>query len=191
MEGQVPAGDRGQGRRRPATVTGTDDRAAAEDRRLPTDPPTGHRKEQTMQAPEPERRSAMADGSWMAWTAAGIAGIWVAVALISVFAPDMVSGSEQQHLPVAAFGSWLWGLAATGAFVWAMGKLRGSAARRPIWIGLTAVTLAVWLVATIVSIALPVVETGSDPTRLPVGAMVFTALAGITAGVFARPPESG
>jgi hypothetical protein len=79
-----------------------------------------------MQTPEPERRSAMADGSWMAWTAAGIAGIWVAVALISVFAPDMVSGSEQQHLPVAAFGSWLWGLAATGAFVWAMGKLRAS-----------------------------------------------------------------
>lgn len=102
-----------------------------------------------MQTPEPERRSAMADGSWMAWTAAGIAGIWVAVALISVFAPDMVSGSEQQHLPVAAFGSWLWGLAATGAFVWAMGKLRGSATRRPIWIGLTAATLAVWLVATI------------------------------------------
>jgi hypothetical protein len=151
-----------------------------------------------MQAPEPERRSAMADGSWMAWTAAGIAGIWVAVALISVFAPDMVSGSEQQHLPVAAFGSWLWGLAATGAFVWAMGKLRGSATRRPIWIGLTAVTLVVWVVATIVSIALPVVETGSDPTRLPIGAMVspvaamvLTALAGITAGVFARPPESG
>jgi hypothetical protein len=89
-------------------------------------------------------------------------------------------------------------LAATGAFVWAMGKLRGSATRRPIWIGLTAVTLAVWLVATIVSIALPVVETGSDPTRLPIGAMVspvaamvLTALAGITAGVFARPPESG
>jgi hypothetical protein len=149
-----------------------------------------------MQASESERRSAMADGSWMAWTAAGIAGIWVAVALISIFAPDMVSGSEHQHLPVAALGSWFWGLIATGAFIWGMGRLRGSVARRAIWTGLTAATLIVWLVATIASIALPVVETGSDPTRLPIGAMVapvaatvLTALAGITAGVFARPPD--
>jgi hypothetical protein len=150
-----------------------------------------------MQASNPERRPVMADGSWMASTAAGIVGIWVAVVLISVFAPDMVTGSEHQHLAVAAFGSWFWGLVATGAFLQAMGRLRGDAARRPIWIGLTTATLAVWLIATILSIALPVVETGSDPTLLPVGAMVapvaatvLTALAGITAGVFARPPGS-
>jgi hypothetical protein len=143
-----------------------------------------------------EHRSATADGSWMASTAAGIAGIWVAVALISIFAPDMVTGSEHQRLPVAALGSWFWGLIATGAFLWGMGRLRGNAVRRPIWIGLTVATLAVWLVATIAGIALPVVETGSDPTRLPVGAMiapvaatVLTALAGITAGVFAHPPS--
>ena len=149
-----------------------------------------------MQASQAGRRAATADGSWMASTAAGIAGIWVAVALISIFAPDMVTGSEHQHLPVAALGSWFWGLVATGAFLWAMGRLRGSAARRPIWLGLTLAALAIWLVATIASIALPVVETGSDPTRLPVGAMVapvaatvLTTLAGITAGVFARPPE--
>ncbi len=95
------------------------------------------------------RRTALADGSWMVWTAAGIAGIWVAVIVISVFAPDMVTGSEQQHLRVAALSTWIWGLVSTGAFVWAMGKLRGNAARRPIWIGLAAATLTVWLVATI------------------------------------------
>jgi hypothetical protein len=145
---------------------------------------------------DPGGRPAMADGSWMAWTAGGIAGIWVAVAIISVFAPDMVTGSEQEHLPVAAFSTWLWGLVATGAFVWAMGRLRGSAARRPIWIGLAAATVAVWLVATVLGVALPRVETGSDPTRIPIGAMVspvaamvLTALAGIVAGVFARPPS--
>ncbi|HET6950592.1 MAG TPA: hypothetical protein VFI47_09465, partial [Acidimicrobiales bacterium] len=38
----------------------------------------------------PEQRSVMAEGSWMAWTVAGIAGIWVAVLLISVFSPDLI-----------------------------------------------------------------------------------------------------
>ena len=130
----------------------------------------------------------------MMWTASGIGGIWVAVALISLLAPDLVSGSEQEHLPVAAFTAWLWGLVATGVFVWAMGKLRGDATRRPIWIGNAAATLAVWLVATILSVALPVFETGSDPTRVPIGAILMpmaatalTALAGITAAVFFKP----
>jgi hypothetical protein len=131
----------------------------------------------------------------MAWTAAGVAVIWVAAALISVFSPDMVSGSEQEHLPVAAFATWISGVVGTGAFFWMMGKLRGSVTRRPVWIGLSVTTMAIWTVATILSIVLPVVETGSDPTRLPVGAMVapvaaamLTALAGITANVFSRPP---
>jgi hypothetical protein len=79
--------------------------------------------------------AATADGSWMAWTVAGIGGIWVAVGLISLLAPDMVTGSEQQHMPVAAFSTWLWGLIATGTYLWGMGRLRGRAERRPIWAG--------------------------------------------------------
>jgi hypothetical protein len=142
------------------------------------------------------RRPATADGSWVAWTLAGIAAIWVAVTLISVFAPDMVTGSEQQHLPVGAFGAWFWGLAATGAFFWGTGRLRGNAVRQPFWIGLAVATTVIWGVATVLSIALPVYVTGSDPTRLPIGAMVspvaaalLTALGGIAAGVLSRPPK--
>jgi hypothetical protein len=59
-------------------------------------------------------------------------------------------------------------------------------------------TLTVWLLATILSIALPVVETGTDPTRLSIAALVtliaaavLTGLAGIIAGMFARPPQAG
>jgi hypothetical protein len=149
-------------------------------------------------AAELDRRPATADGSWVVWTLFGIVAIWVAVTLISLFAPDMVSGSEQQHLPVAAFGAWFWGLAATGALVWGMGRLRGNAARRPFWVGLASATMVIWGVATVLSITLPVYVTGSDPTRLPVGAMVspvaafvLTTLSGIAAGVLSRPPESG
>jgi hypothetical protein len=137
-----------------------------------------------------------ADGTWMACSAAGIVAIWVAVALISVLAPDMVTGSEQQHMPIAAATSWLWGLMATIAFLWAMTRLRGRASLRPIWVGLTAATTVLWLVATILAATLPVVETGSDPTRIPVGALVgplaaavLTVLAGIIAGIFAGGPK--
>lgn len=85
----------------------------------------------------------------MAWSAAGIGGIWV-----------------------------------------------GRDSRRPMWIGLATATLVLWLVATILSVTVPVVETGTDPTRLPIGAMVapvaaavLTVLAGAATGVFARSPE--
>jgi hypothetical protein len=143
-------------------------------------------------------RSSAADGSWMTWSAAGITGIWVAVVLISTLAPDMVTGSEHEHMPIAAATSWLWGLISTLAFLWGMSRLRGRASRRPIWIGLATATLVLWLVATILSITLPVVETGTDPTRLPIGALVtplaaavLTVLAGITARVFALTQEPG
>jgi hypothetical protein len=129
----------------------------------------------------------------MLWTASGIGGIWLGVLLISLFAPDLVSGSEQEHLPIAAFTTWLWGSITTVVFLLAMSRLRGSAAWRPIWIGLCVVTLTLWALATILSITLPVVETGSDPTRIPVAAFftplaatMLTALAGLVTIVFRR-----
>jgi len=136
------------------------------------------------------RRTTTAELSWMLWTAIGIGGIWVAVLLISLLAPDMVSGSEQQHLPVAAFATWFWGGVGTLVLLWAMGRLRGSAQWQPIWIGLSLATLGVWALATIRGITLPVMVTGTDPTRIPFAAIfapmaaaMLTALAGAVATV--------
>jgi hypothetical protein len=138
-----------------------------------------------------ERRASSADLSWMLWTAIGIGGIWTAVLLISLFAPDLVSGSEQQHLPVAAFATWFWGGIGTLVLLWAMGRLRGSSRWQPIWIGLSVASLGIWALATILAITLPVMVTGTDPTRIPfaalfapVAAAMLTALAGATASVF-------
>jgi hypothetical protein len=132
----------------------------------------------------------------MLWTAIGIGGIWVAVVLISLFSPDMVSGSEHEHQKVAAFTTWFWGGVSTLVFLWAMGRLRGDAMWRTTWIGLSSVTLGIWALATIIAIALPVVETGSDPTQIPVGAVVgpvaaamLTAIAGAVTSVFRRGPD--
>jgi len=143
-----------------------------------------------------DHRAATADGSWMLWTALGICGIWVAVLLISLFAPDLVSGSEHEHLPIAAFTAWFWGGVGTLVFLWAMGHLRGDATWRPTWIGLSAVTLVLWGVAAILALTLPVAETGTDPTELPLAALLaplaaalLTALAGVIAGVFRTGPD--
>jgi hypothetical protein len=134
----------------------------------------------------------------MAWTSLGLGGIWTAVVLISVFAPDMVSGSEQEHLPIAAFTTWFWGGVGTFVFLWAMGKLRGDGKWRSTWIGLAAVTLGLWALATILAITLPEFVTGTDPTRIPIGgfftpvaAAMLTALAGIVVGVFKRGAPEG
>jgi hypothetical protein len=138
-----------------------------------------------------DRRATTTDLSWMLWTAIGIGGIWVAVLLISLFAPDMVSGSQQEHLPVAAFTTWFWGGVGTMVLLWAMGRLRGSARWQPIWIGLSVVTLGIWTLATILAITLPEFVTGTDPTRIPfaalfapVAAAMLTALAGVVTNVF-------
>jgi uncharacterized membrane protein len=135
------------------------------------------------------------DGSWKLWALVGLVVIWVAVILISLLAPDLVSGSEQEHLPLPLMTAWLWGIIGTGGFLWGMGKLRGKSQRRRIWAGLGIAVSAVWILATILAIALPVLETGSDPTQLPLaalvaplGAAVLTFLAGTVAGVFAEEP---
>ena len=145
-----------------------------------------------------DRRAATADGSWMLWTAIGVGGIWVAVLLISLLAPDFVSGSEQQHLPMAAFTTWFWGGLGTLVFLWAMGRLRGTAMWRPTWIGLSVVTVGIWAVAAVLGVTLPVFETGSDPTRIPIAAFfapvaatMLTALAGVVTNVFRRGPGDG
>jgi hypothetical protein len=148
-------------------------------------------------APE-DRRAATAELSWMLWTAVGLGGIWVAVLLLSLLAPDLVSGSQQQHLPVAAFTTWFWGGIASVVLLWAMGRLRGRARWQPLWVGLSVATLGIWAVAAILGVTLPVLVTGTDPTRIPVAAIfapvaaaLLTALAGAVATVFQQGVRGG
>jgi hypothetical protein len=132
------------------------------------------------------------DASWMVWTLAGLLGIWLAVIAVSLFAPHMVSGSEQEHLPIAAFTTWLWGVLGTAIFVWGMGRLRRSTVRET-WVALTSATVVIWLLGAVVAIAGPEFVTGSDPTRIPlaaflapIGAVVLTGFAGVVAYEFGR-----
>lgn len=150
----------------------------------------------THEADQPTITSQTADNLWKLCTAGTLCVIWVGVVVISLFAPDLVSGSEQEHLPIAAFGTWLWGALATGAVLVVMAKLRPDSEARSIWVGFSVVVAAIWVAATVLSLVLPEFETGSDPTLIPFGAVfapiaatVLTGLAGVVAVIFARPPE--
>ena len=132
----------------------------------------------------------------MLYTALTLGLIWVAVLVVSIFAPDLVSGSQQEHLPLAAFTTWLWGAVGTAVVLITMTRLRGDATAQPIWIGYAAAVGLIWIVATVLALALPDFETGTDPTRIPfgallapIGAAVLTGLAGVVAAVFSRPPR--
>jgi hypothetical protein len=112
-----------------------------------------------------------------------VGAIWLAVLAISLLAPDMVSGSEQQHMPVAAFGTWLWGIAGTWAALGSLAALRRSSRRRHLHQPLALGVAGIWTVAAAVSVFGPVVETGSDPTRLPLAAMVAPVAATVLTGL--------
>ena len=64
-----------------------------------------------------------------------IASIWISVVLTSVLAPDFVSGSQQEHLPLVGFTAWLWGAIATGFVVLtALEGTRSGSFERAAWV---------------------------------------------------------
>jgi hypothetical protein len=127
--------------------------------------------------PPPPTRPRTPASSWTAWTLAAVGSIWTAVVLISVFSPDMIHGSEHQRMPVAAFGAWVWGFGASLAAVAAMARLRGSVARRPLWMMMAGATAAIWCAATVVSVFGPTQVTGTDPTTIPLAALIAPIVA--------------
>lgn len=109
----------------------------------------------------------------MVWLTVALGAIWVGVTLVSIFAPDFVSGSEQEHLPFPAFFTWIAGAVATRSVLNEMLRRRqGKIDPNYIWGGIAIGTAAIWLAVTLVSIFVPEMETGTDPTRIPIAALL-------------------
>jgi hypothetical protein len=116
------------------------------------------------------------------WVVVAVASVWVAVGAVSVFAPDLISGTEQEHVPVAGLLTWLWGGLATGLIVLAASVSDTSTER---WRA-TAITIAIiWAVAAAAGIWSPVLETGTDPTRVPLAAILAPIAATIATAFIA------
>jgi len=124
------------------------------------------------------------------WMIVAIASIWLGVLFISLFAPDFVSGSEQEHIPIAAVITWISGAAATRSVLNMMTRRQGidnSAVN--IWIGMAISIAVIWLSVTLVSIFVPEVLTGSDPTRIPLAAILAPIGGAIVTGTVGQFAE--
>jgi hypothetical protein len=109
------------------------------------------------------------------------AAVWLSIGLSSLFTPDMITGTEQEHIPITALTMWLWGAIATGLILMTGGMGRGLADGR--WRALAAVSVAIWGVVAAASIWSPELVTGTDPTRIPIAALI-APVAGAIATAF-------
>src|ERR1700722_9183757 len=100
-----------------------------------------------------------------------LAIIWYNVLFISIFAPDLITGTDQSHLPVARFFTWFWGMVASGGWLISMDKLRKKNEDTFLWIGYAIVVSLFWTAAAQISVFVPDLVTGTDPTHVPIGAI--------------------
>ena len=105
-------------------------------------------------------------------TVVALIAIWVAATIVSVYAPDMVSGSNHEHLQLAAFLIWPLAAVATGMVLLAAGVSRRDAQAIGPWSIYAVLAMVTWLGAALVSVFAQPMVTGTDPTTIPVPALV-------------------
>lgn len=119
-------------------------------------------------------------------TTVAVVAIWLAVALASAFSPDLIHGSEQEHLPIAAITWWFWGAIATAfALVPSLARHPSATERRRAWFALASTTTGIWFLAALLGMFTERRVTGSDPTQFPVAAVAAPIIAMVATGIVA------
>jgi hypothetical protein len=108
------------------------------------------------------------------WWLIAVSSVVLSVLLAGIFSPDMVTGSNQEHLPMAGMLDWFWGLVAIGYLAFAR-RVRVDAA-----FGISVAIL--WLAVALTSIAAPVMVTGSDPTQIPIAVFIAPVVGCLATG---------
>ena len=111
-----------------------------------------------------------------------VAAIWVPTAFLAIFAPDMVTGSMQEHLPIGGLTAWVWAAAATG-YVLMTTRARDLADDPTRWLGFELSVLVIWVVVALAAVFAPALVTGTDPTTIPLATLV-APVAGLVATGF-------
>jgi len=111
--------------------------------------------------------------------AAAVGGLWLAMALSSMFAPDLIS-ADYDHVPIVALTIWVWGAVATRFVLF--GAAFPAPDRMARW-ALPVAVLGIWGAVALVSIYAPSIV-ASDGTIVPVAGL-FAPPAGAIATGFA------
>ena len=111
--------------------------------------------------------------------AVAVGGIWLAMALSSMFAPDLISDA-QDHVPIVALTIWIWGAVATGFVLF--GAAFPARDRMARW-GLPVAVLGIWGAVALVSIFAPSIVTGSDEMIVAGSGQTIVPVAGLFAPV--------
>ena len=107
--------------------------------------------------------------------------IWMSVIFTSLFSPDLISGSNQEHLPLVLWTAWFWGLIAN-MFLFRLLKEQNDFSILKLQIGSV---IILWTIVAMIGIFTPPFVTGSDPTSLPIASIVAPLIACIlTAGIW-------
>jgi predicted MFS family arabinose efflux permease len=104
------------------------------------------------------------------WVLVAVAAVWIAVVITSFASKDLISGSEQEHLNIAAMINWLWGALATMSLA-RLARVRRSAPDSS-WVTIGVGSVFIWLVVTLTAAFGPSLETGTDPTSIPFPAII-------------------
>jgi hypothetical protein len=128
-------------------------------------------------SPQPE-----AEASRYRFAAMAVGAIWGALAAASIWSPELISGTDQTRVPIAAFTDWFYAVIATGLVLLAFSR-RTPDLPRSSWAAFTLVISGIWLVVAITSIWTPDLIS-DDATRVPIAALVGP-IAGVLATAFA------
>jgi hypothetical protein len=109
--------------------------------------------------------------------AVAVGGLWLAMALSSVFAPDLISDA-QDHVPIVALTIWVWGAVATGFVLF--GAAFPARDRMARW-GLPVAVLGIWGAVALVSIFAPSIVAGSDEMIVVGSGQTIVPVAGLFA----------
>ena len=105
----------------------------------------------------------------------GLAPVWLSALAVALWAPALVTGSEQSSFPVGALFAPLAALVATPHVLRAVAL--SDADRPPGRRFVVGFLWALWGFAAVVAITSPETVTGSDPTRIPLAAMISPLVA--------------
>ena len=110
-------------------------------------------------------------------TAVALFAIWAAAIIAAVYSPDMITGSNHEHLQLAMFFAFPLAAVATGMVLLAAGVSRRASEAPGPWTVYALLTAIAWAGYAVASVFVSPMVTGTDPTTIPLAALIGPAFA--------------